>query len=315
MQDLHHLKTSKKAIVEEPPKKSHLKLFFIVFAILFTIVAIFYFLLSANSSWDGKSKILVASEDSAGIVTITVLDPGTSSISYLVAPAEVEVNAANNLGTWKLGSISKLGNDKNLGGIFLKNTLIKSFNFPITDWSGPDFIKLTNGNILSELSTFFKPDISNLSVFDKLRMANFAIAVNANGKITTNLEDTSELSRAKLTDGSLGWTITDNIPTSVESFLVDTNLASKNLNVLINDYTSTSVASGIVTKTVEALGANVASIQNMDVNKSLDCKITGQTQAAVDKIAKIFSCDKSYSKAPNNFDIQIDIGEIFRNRF
>ncbi|SRR5260221_5051574 len=237
-------------------------------------------------NWDGKTKLSVISQSGGGDVKVEVFDPANQLITTINIPGSVEVNAANGLGTWKLGSITKLGIDKNLeSGDFLKNTVIKSFNFPI--------------------------DSANLSLIDRIRIKLFLLSVGNAGKANINLEDTGDLIKTQLTDGSKGYKISDTMPTRVEAYFNDANV---NENVIVKNSTG-SVSEGIMAGNVlSVLGAKIASIQNLE-SDNFGCKIMGTDEKLVTKIAKIFSCETNLLKPANNFDLEFDLGSQFKNRF
>ena len=239
------------------------------------------------SSWDGKSKLSVVSQSGTGDVAVTVYDPGSYGITVIKIPADTLVEAANNLGTWKLGSISKLGIDKNLGSWFLKNTVVKSFYFPI------DAVP------------------ANLSILDKLKIYVFSLSIGNTGKNTIDLANTSYLRRSQLVDGSLGWQITDTMPLSVESYF---SVSGTSMNVLIKNMSGSKRSAVIAGKVVEALGERVASVQNLDASDT-DCKAVGLSDKIITEIAKVFSCQKEIKKPADNFDIEIDLGKKFTSRF
>jgi len=67
-------------------------------------------------------------------------------------------------------------------------------------------------------------------------------------------------------------------------------------------------------KVLEVMGLNIASVQSVQTNNS-DCKVTGLNTEIVGEIGDMFSCSKNFAKPGDNFDIQIDLGSKFINRF
>jgi hypothetical protein len=301
-----------KNLTKKKPKRRFPWLF-VVLAFLFVFIGIVILIFSRSSVWDGKTKVGVSVQKDNGDVAVLVLDPASTSITTLTIPSETEVQASNQLGTWKIGSITKLGRDKKIKEDFLKNTVIKTFGYPIDEESGVVFLSLISGNPLKRIQTAFT-NTSGFSVMDKIKIALFSLQVNEVRRFDIDLSKTSQLERVKLLDGSLGFQVSENIPTNIEAYFAIDNKISGNLNLLINNATSVNRYSLFVGKVFETLGINVTSIQNKDV-KDFDCKVTGLSRDIVIKMARIFSCETDFSAPSDNFDIQVDIGTAFKNRF
>src|SRR5258706_12413025 len=180
-----------KSKTKKPP---FLRLIVFAFLLFIFVLIAAYFLLPR--SWDGKSKFVSVSQTQSGDAIIQIIDPVNSLVTNIKVPADTLVEAANQLGSWKLGSITKLGIDKNAGSDFLKNTIIKSFKFPVD--SG-----------------------DNLSIVDKVRIKLFLLTAANTGDSNLNLKDTDYLVRSKLVDGSLGWKIAETMPTNVAIFFTE----------------------------------------------------------------------------------------------
>ncbi len=270
----------------KPKKRNYINVIFAALVLLAAFTVLFFIL--SPKSWSGKEKFSTVNETDSGDILVQILDPFNSSVTEITIPASTEVTAANQLGTWKLGSIMKLGIDKNLSSDFLKNTVIKSFNFPIDS-------------------------SQNLSLLDNLRIKFYLFTIGNTAKLSVNLKDTNYISRKQLTDGSIGYEITGNIPPKVESYFTE-NFLNIDQNIVINNQTG-SVSAGIMAgKALQVLGTNVASIKNLD-KKDFDCKVIGNENILVQKIAKILGCEFNLSKPANNFDIEVDLGIKFKNKF
>ncbi len=296
----------------KPKKKFNLKFVIIPGFIVTALILVFFML--AQKTWDGNSKLTVAIQKQDGTGEVVILDPSSSSITTIEIPANTVVDASHQLGTWKFGSITKLGQNENLGGDFLKNTIIKSFNFPIDDWASENFLNVISGNILKSTKAIFNNNDTNLSFIDEIRVALFSLPIGNNQRININLKNSSYLRDVRQKDGSEGLEIGETMPGNLESYLVDPFISQSNLNVLINNGSHDSSTVDTVVKTIEVLGANVSSVQNSG-NNTDDCKVIGIREVAVNKIAKIFDCKVSLEKANSNFDIEVDFGTKFKERF
>jgi hypothetical protein len=265
--------------------KSKFKIFVIfVFLILFFLV-IGIWVLGLGSIWDNKSKLPILSKVGEDI-SVEILDPVNLTISTLIIPGTTEVEAANQLGTWKLKNIEKLGIDKNLSSDFLKNTVIKSLKFPVID-------------------------NNSLSFIDKIKIKLFTFSVVNTSKSTLNLKDTNYLLRSPLADGTLGYKVNNDMPGNIESFFSEN---FSNLNTLINNQTGVNSEGVMVGKVLEVMGINVASIENQEI-QNFNCKVIGKNQSVVYKISLIFNCEVLLKDPSNNFDIEVDLGKNFKSRF
>ena len=274
------------SISKKKPPRNYLTVTFLF--LLTSAVLLFLCYLFLPKTWDGKSKLSIVSQLTSGDVQVETLDPVNGNIFMLTIPADVLVDAANQLGTWKLGSITKLGVDKKLSSNFLKNTVIKSFNFPVED-------------------------TTDLTLLDKIRIKLFTMGVGSSDVSSLNLKDTNYLTRAKLVDGSLGWKIGNSMPTSIESYFNE-NFSSDNLAVIVNNATGESGEGNMVAAVVGVLGGNVASVQNLEP-KDYNCVVTGNNKDFVSKVAKLFSCKVVLAAPSNNFDVEIELGSLFKDRF
>ncbi len=307
---LRKLKLSQKPKKKKSSSKRFLILGIFVFIIL--VLGTVFFILP--NSWNGSSKISLAIKKGDGGGAVIVLDPQTSSITTLEIPKDTLVFAANQLGSWKLSSIAKLGVDQALDGSFFKNTIIKSFKFPVDSWGGDSLLELISGNLFQKISSLISSDPTDLSFLDRVRIILYSVSVTNNGKTNINLKDTSFLKRTKLPDASLGWQIGESIPTSLQSYFTNTTIQDENLNVVIENATGDSEEVDVVSFSIETLGANIASIQTLP-KADTDCTVKGLSQPAVTKIGKILSCKTIFQKGSNNFDIEINLGVKFKERF
>lgn len=274
-------------------KKQPVKRFVLLILGIILILGFIIWHFGIFRSWNGKNKISIASQNK-GNVSILILDPSSQAVTSIDIPGNTEVEAAHQLGTWKLGSIGKLGEDEKLGGEFLKDTVINSFKFPVSAW--------------------IKDRESNLSLLDRLQIWLFTLSVGNSGKTNISLADTSYLTKGKLIDGTLGYEINENMPLDTKVFFTQASLAKANLNVVIENAGGGKANANIVGKTLEALGLNITSIKDIDVSDT-DCIVKGENSLALDEISKIFTCQKSQTKAADNFDIEVTIGKKFKDRF
>jgi hypothetical protein len=151
-------------------------------------------------------------------------------------------------------------------------------------------------------------------LIDKIKIASFAMGIGNNSKLDIDLSDSNYLQKTKLTDGSLGWEVSGNIPSNIESYFVMQNISNTNLNVLINNHTGMNSPARLFANTLDVLGINVASIEKGD-ELNTNCKVTGNLSFVVSRVADVFGCNINMSKPSDNFDLQIDLGTKFKDRF
>ncbi len=217
------MKRSRRALPPPPKKRNSFNVILVLFILVIAFCVLFFVISPKN--WNGKTKFSIVGEDDSGNISIEILDPANSAVTNISIPASTEVEAANQLGTWKLGSITKLGQDKNLGGDFLKNTVIKSFSFPIDS-------------------------SSNLSLLDKLRIKFYLLTIGNTAKLDINLANTNYLNKRQLVDGTPGYQIESVMPTKIESYFTE-DFLDTNQNILINNATGSVSVGNMVGKVLQ----------------------------------------------------------------
>jgi hypothetical protein len=263
---------------------------FLVFGLFGVLVlALFYFL--GPRKWDGVSRFSVVSQDDRGDVKVVVYDPPSFSITTIFIPGDVQTQAASGLGTWRLRSITRLGKEKNLGLDFLKNTVIKSFGFPI------------------DLAT--DSSRSGLSLLDRISIFIFSLQVPATGRHEVDLAKTNMLSKGRLADGSDGYLIADKVTAEIKSYFA----GGKTLNVSVGNFILGKGQAVMVSRVLDTFGMNVVAIQDNQPKEDLDCRVIGLDDGVVSEISRVLGCESVIKAAPNNFDLVVEIGERFKNRF
>lgn len=112
---------------KDSKKKKKSYLIFIVVVFL-TLLAFLVFFLTRARYWDGKTKLSVVINERDNVL-ISTFDPTLEEVTTVKIPASTQVEVSRSLGSWKLGSVWKLGKNEKVGGRLLQETIVKNFNF------------------------------------------------------------------------------------------------------------------------------------------------------------------------------------------
>ncbi|HEX6976738.1 MAG TPA: hypothetical protein VF185_00055 [Patescibacteria group bacterium] len=297
---------SRLAAKKNPPKKKNFGRWILLALIVLLIVAIIYILFGPHI-WDAKSRLSIALQKKNGDVEVVTLDPSSSSITTINIPATTQVSASRDLGTWKLGSIQKLGiNEKLDGGSFLASSITKSFKFPVEAWGDESMDSLSFFSLFRQTST-------NLHLKDKIAIALFSFGIKSASRVDINLANTGYIVGAKLPDGTNGYEISLNIPVKVSSVFTDALISKRGVNVVIVDKMQSDFVSGRVGEIIEVLGAKISSIEKEDA-LPIDCIVAGN-DPIVGKLANLFKCKVEAKKLNSNVEAEITLGQNFKKRF
>ena len=252
---------------------------------LLTIVVVFFF---RTKYWHSGSKLAVVMSRGQDVV-ISLYDSKARNRTDLVIPANTQVTAAYGLGTWKLGSLWKLGLDEKIGGSLMTRTIALNFGLPV----------FTSSN--------------ELPVGDRLRIKIFNL-VNRNNTDTIFLNETSFLKKTVFMDGEKGYLVNSDVPEEISSFFSDQGEFGNLLKAKIIDSSGSYGIANKVGKIIETLGIKVAAISKSSDMKN-NCKVVGKNEKLVEKIALILGCLESETKDANSFDLEIYLGEKFTQGF
>lgn len=307
---------------KKKPKKSFLKFLIFLVPVVFIFFTVFFLIFRGGDLWNGKSRLSLAIPQKDGSVLVTVLDPVSANIINVHIPENVEVEAAHSLGTWKLGSIGKLGENEGLGGALLSLTITKAFKFPTEAWAEAPSEGLTEASpvkIFSGVFSFYK---TNLSLIDRIKIALFTLRVSGSGRQIIELTDTSYLHKQILTGGESGYVIRGTMPTSLLSVFADSQVSKENARVVILDKSGSGINTGQFGEIIEVLGSKVISILKKPVDPGQDCTVSAGDNskiATIRKISQVFGCKISNILPEGERDtgdvIVIVVGVKFATRF
>jgi hypothetical protein len=283
---------------------------YIIFLIF--LLSIYLVLSSKTKFWNTTGKLSVVINSSNNEISIVTFDAKRMEISQIIIPSDTQVEVARGMGSWKIKSIWKLGEEEGLGGLLMAETLTHQMKMPVYVWVDAPGEGFISKNIFKILKTLFYPFRTNMGLGDKIRIVLFNISVKNSDRKIINLAETSYLKQGELTDGGSGYLITGKYPSELLAIFSDEEISQKSLKVAINDYSGNSVVANNLGEVIEILGAKVASINNEE-KLSMDCEVGGNN-LLVEKIVALFNCRKT-GGGEGVFDVSLKIGESFAKRF
>ncbi len=292
--------------------KSRKKPVFRLLLLVFLLAFVFYLVLNTKY-WNSKEKLSLALVSPEGGVVVTVLDPVSGEITNISIPKNTQVEAARQLGTWKIKSIWALGVNEKLGGSLLKDTILKNFKFPVSVWANRDGAGFASGGTLKIIKAMFFPYDTNLRLGDRLRIGIFSLGVTGFKRTDIDLAKGSYLRGVRLTDGEEGYVLSGKIPKDLLVVFSDPGLARAGLKVSIKDASGDPVVAEEVAEIIEVMGAKVAAVSR-EPRAPSDCAVRGENFFAKD-VAKLLACKIEKASPEGSFDLELEIGERFAARF
>lgn len=292
-------------------KKKTPRLLFGVFA-MFVVLFVTAYFLSTKSFWKQQNKLSIVLNSQYG-VTVVTLDPIEHDLTKILIPQTVQVDSARGFGKWKLGSIWQLGENENLEGKLLQETLVKNFGFPVHFWANAeDDIFLKNG-VGSVFAFFFKQMKTDLGIVDRIKITLFLVNLKETDIKTIELEGSGYLKKAKLPGGEEGYTVSGLPPAGLALVFSDSETSKKKLRVQVTNRSEISFSNTIF-PVVDFLGGKVVSELNQD-SSELDCVVSTLERQFGENLSQILGCDFRSIQAPGNVDIEIQVGERFGERY
>lgn len=288
----------------------------VYFSVLILLaLGLIFFLKRPANLWDGKTRLTLAVQLRNGDVLLANFDPLSQSITRAIIPGETEVEAARQLGTWRLKSVWKLGEQEGDDGEILAKTIVKTFHFPVEAWSTAGGAGFSSPNTWEILKALFAGYKTNLSFWDKVNLVFFSLAVKARDRLDFSLTDAGYLYQTKLVDG-VGFQKRAKVPASVSNIFADSVISQENLRISIINASGDSSLAGNIVETIEVMGGRVVSVRNLK-KEGGDCVLAGDDSLTKREIEIIFSCwegDEERSIS-GDFDIEIYLGQDYARRF
>ncbi|GEM_PF-3052919 len=116
-----------------------------------------------------KHRMLVVNSD--GSIAIAVFNPNLGNVIYVPVPPEIQIDAAYNLGLWKVDSLSRLGIQEGFDkDEFIRLSLIRGIGIPAESYiEAAGFVPRR----LSLSGAILFPKQSSLGIIQRLRLAIF----------------------------------------------------------------------------------------------------------------------------------------------
>jgi hypothetical protein len=281
---------------------------------LLIIGAILLYVFCSASFFAGKNKLSVAIQGKNGEIIVSTFDPVTEEITNLTIPGTTQLTVSRQLGSWKVKSLWKLGENEKLGGALLSESIVRNFHLPISAWASESHIGLARGNVGQIIKSLFSFKGSNLGFGDKIKLAIFSLGLGDGKRFELNMDETNYLRKEKLVDGELGYMPASKIPNSLLVVFGNQGYGQKGYKAGIKDFTGKALIGQEVGSTLEVLGIKVASVEKLD-NADFDCRVSGMDKAMVGEISKIFECGSEIKNLEGNFDLVVELGEKFGKRY
>lgn len=283
----------------------------VLILLFFTLL---FFLIFQTSFWDGDSKLTLAINKKDGDVLIAIFNPVVDEVTSITVPKNTQLKVARQLGTWRAGSVWQLGENEDLEGRLLQETITYHLKLPVVAWADSPAEGFANGELVALVKAVSLPYKTNLKIGDRIKLAFFSFGVKNFKREEINLAETNLLKKTQLIDGEEGFILTSGLPASILALFSDIEISQKDVLVLIRDATDKRGVPEQVGEIVEVLGAKVVAIKKEESEK-FDCMVLGKDQKAVEKLAQVFSCEKGKGLPSGSFDLEIKIGEEFARRF
>ena len=191
-------KRRKKLIrLKEKKRKNKFPLWKLATSFLLAISAIIYLWVTSGFFRSSTKPTFVVNDENGAIVS--VFDKQQGTITDIVIPGNTQVNVSRQLGTWKLASVWKLGENEKLEGVLLTETIIKNFKIPVNAWR-------------DHLS-----GRTNLGVGDRLLFWFFSLGASSGDKREIDLANQNFLKKTRLWSREEGYLVSDSPPPYLSS--------------------------------------------------------------------------------------------------
>jgi hypothetical protein len=291
-------------------KNSYIKLLFI----LLVPLLIFLLITLQTRFWKSSAKTSLVISKKSGEVVISVFDPGLEKITNIIIPKNAEVDVARQLGRWKLGSVRELGENEDLEGKLLAETIVKHFKLPVAAWADAPASGFADGDILGIVKASLLPYKTNLGMGDRLKLGLFSIRINNLKRENIDFSEGNILKKVTLIGGEEGYILAGRLPNYIIALFSNPNISSEGAVVVILDATGKANVAEEMGEVIEVMGVKLANIKKEEID-DFDCEVKGKDKELLEEIAQVFSCKKLKEIPEGNFDLEIRIGRDFSRRF
>jgi|GEM_PF-6278936 len=320
---------------QEKKYKKRNKNFFYFFVIFLSILLSLIVLLGLaikkefnKTVWDRNSKISFVLNTNP--VAVSTLDPKENTILIIIFPQDIYEETPNNLGTYKLTSLWKLGNLEKKQGLILAKTLQNTIGTPIDGWIGiNDSWNITENPTKNDIN-LYKKKISNLnsftkifknyfsnnfrtnfSIFDILSLRNSISNIRSDKIVILNLGKLDVTYKLNLPDGSKGKMIDKNLLENItQNIFEDKNIKKEGLSINVKNATNIIGLGAKFSRIINKLGAQVVKIDNTPEKDQSICYTSKEfiNSFTLVRIKKFTNCD-ILEKEIKDADIEVIIGK------
>lgn len=291
-------------------RNSYKKLLFILLVPLFTFLLITFH----TKFWKSSGKTFLAISKENGEVVVSVFDPELEKITNIIIPKNTEVDVARQLGRWKLGSVRELGENEDLEGKLLAETIVKHFKLPVAAWADAPALGFAEGDVLGVVKASLFPYKTNLGIGDKIKLGIFSIRIKNLKRENINFSEGNILKKVTLIGGEEGYVLAGRLPNYIVALFSNLSISSEGSIVVILDATGKANVAEEVGEVIEVMGVKLANIKKEEA-ADFDCEVKGKEKELLEEIAQVFSCKKLKTAPEGNFDLEIKIGRNFTRRF
>jgi len=282
--------------------------------LIVAILAVCLFISLRTKYWRENERLILTLNTPGSDVEMVVFDNHAGEIVTIILPGSTQVDAAKNLGFWKVGSLWQLGVNERMGGKLLTDTITKNLKIPTYLWADKEASGFASGNSIQILKAMLFPYDSNLEFGDKVRLGLFSLGVKDFKRNSVNLSNTEMLYKKKSEDGKESFYVSDKLPVNLLPIVSDPIMSKQLLKTVILDSTGKAGVAERVGEVIEVMGSKVASIDKKE-KSNFGCTVRSSNKEVAIRVARVFSCKVEKKNPEGNFDIEIDLGSGFAERF
>ena len=244
-----------------------------------------------------------------------ILDPQKNQMINIIIPEDLLVDAALGYGRVRLGKLEKLSKDEGLDMKLVTKTISRYLYLPTIYWGNESASFFNNKSLIKGLSFVFNPNSSNMGFIKKLQSFLFTFKIKSNQRLNYNLSKTDFLSQKVLQDGEPGhFKQMDVLPSEIKVFVVDSMIKKNGFKVEIVNKTGDITLSNEIKNVLESMGFRVLSVLNKP-KENTDCLLYSTNQDILNYASMILDCKGEYGEDLRNFDLILEIGEIYLDKF
>jgi hypothetical protein len=294
----------RKPIRKKQPKRLRKGFRLSLISLLFILVLLVLWVILQRSLWQPGDRFVLVRQNPDNSATFLIYEPQSQSIYQMDIPASTQLTSANKLGVWRLGSLWQLYSDENLSKRLIAESFTLSMGLAADSWVGN-----CRGRLLFCTNT-------GLGLKDKLKLTYFEFSVAKAQHIKVDPVEFGLLHEVRLVDGDNGFVATEKVPNSISRLFASENVLGERARITVKNYSQTSGEIENLSRAIEILGTKIVSVESLEP-KDFDCQISyiPKAQLTAKRLANIFSCDLHKAGNIGNFDLSMEVGESFWERF